>query len=123
MSMDIVIKILGIVFVCLGILYFLKPQFLKRFMLFFKKGKRLYLVALSRFALAVVFLVGANQCHRFWVIFAFGIIFIISGMLLFIMRLEKLRAIIDWYQSQPNWIFRVISLIAVAFGVAIIFSA
>lgn len=121
--MDTVIQIIGIFFVCAAIVYLLKPEILKHLMVFFREGKRLYLVGLIRFALAVIFLLGARECDITWVIVVFGILFIISGLLVFTLGLEKLRSIIDWYQSQPLLLLRVIAVIALVFGALIIYSA
>jgi len=121
--MDIVIKTLGILIALVGIIYFLRPDVMKWLMEFFKKGKRIYFAGLIRFALAVVFLVAARECKHSWVIFAFGILFIISGLLIFILRLEKLKSIIDWYQRQSVLLLRVVAVIALAIGGVIIYSA
>ncbi len=121
--MDIVIKSLGIVFVLIGIVYLLRPDVMKWLMEFFKQGKRIYFAGLIRFALAVVFLLGARECKRFWVIFAFGILFIIGGLLIFILGPEKIKSIIDWWQKQSILLFRVIALITLAVGAIIIYSA
>ena len=123
MGMDIVIKTLGILIALVGIIYFLRPDVMKWLMEFFKKGKRIYFAGLIRFALAVVFLVAARECKHPWVIFAFGILFIISGLLIFILGLEKLKSIIDWYQKQSVLLLRVVAVIALAIGAVIIYSA
>ncbi|MBA7646377.1 hypothetical protein ES703_54139 [subsurface metagenome] len=121
--MDIVIQSLGIVFVLIGIVYLLRPDIMKWLMEFFKQGKRIYFAGLIRFALAVVFLLGARECKRFWVIFAFGILFIISGLLVFIIPLEKIKAYIGWWQKKPPLLLRLMALIALAIGAIIIYSA
>jgi len=100
MGMDIVVKIAGIVFVFIGILYLLKPGVLKSFVEFFKKGRRIYFVGLIRFVLAVIFLLAANQCKRVWVIIVFGILFMISGLLVFMLGTKRLKSILDWWQKQ-----------------------
>ncbi len=121
--MYIVIRSIGVVFVLMAILYLLKPDVMKRLMEFFKQGKRIYFAGLIRFALAIVFLLGAHDCRKFWVIVVFGILFIISGLLVFIIRLEKLKAIIDWYQKQSVLLLRIFALIALAIGAVIIYAA
>ena len=123
MRIVIVIKSLGMLFTLMGIAYLLMPDIIKTLMGFFKKGKRIYFAGLLRFALAVVFLVAARECRYPWVIFASGIIFLIGGLLIFMLGPEKIRRILDWYEQQPGLIFRVIALIVLAFGVIIIFSA
>jgi len=123
MRIVIVIKSLGILFALIGILYLLRPDIIKRLMEFFKKGKRIYLAGLIRFALAVVFLLGAGECDQKWVIAAFGILFLMGGLLIFMLGPEKIRRILDWYQNQSTLIFRVIALIVLAVGAIIIYSA
>ena len=114
MGMDIVIQSLGIVFALAGIVYLLRSDVMKWLMEFFKQGKRMYFAGLIRFALAIVFLVGARECKRFWVIFAFGILFIISGLLVFIIPLEKIKAYIGWWQKKSPLLLRLMALIALA---------
>jgi len=121
--MDIVIRVIGIVFVFMTIVYFLKPDIMKRLMEFFKQGRRMYFAALIRLVLAIVFLLAARQCHHFWVIFAFGVLFIISGLLIFILGPEKVRAYINWWQKQPVMLLRVMALVGLAIGAIVIYSA
>lgn len=121
--MDTVVKIVGIVIVFIAIVYLLKPEIMKRLMEFFKQGKRIYFVGLMRFALAVVFLLGARECDITWVIATFGIIFIISGLLIFMLGPEKLRTMFNWYQNQSLLFLRVLTLITLAIGAVIIYSA
>lgn len=121
--MDIVIRIIGIVFVFMTIVYFLKPDIMKHLMEFFKQGKRMYFAALIRFVLAIVFLLAARQCRHFGVIFAFGALFIISGLLIFILGLGKVKSYINWWQKQPVMLLRVMALVGLAIGAVIIYSA
>ncbi|MCH7556457.1 MAG: DUF2065 family protein [Planctomycetes bacterium] len=123
MGMDIVIQSLGIVFAVVGIVYLLKPNVMKWLMEFFKQGKRIYFSGVIRFVLAIVFFVGARECKHPWVIFAFGILFIIGGFLIFILKSEKIRRMLDWYQKQPVLLLRVIAVITLAVGTIIIYSA
>lgn len=123
MGMDIIIRSLGIVIVVVGIVYLLRPDVMKWLMEFFKHGKRIYLAGLLRLALAVIFLLGARECKHFWVILAFGILFLIGGVLIFILGPQKLRRILDWYQKQSALLLRVIAVIALAIGAIIIYSA
>ena len=121
--MDTVIKVIGIVFVCVAIVYLLKPNVMKWLMEFFKQGKRIYFAGLIRFVLAVIFLLAARECKNFWVIFAFGILFIISGLLIFVLGSKRLKSMIEWYQKQSVLLLRVIALITLAIGAVIIYAA
>lgn len=121
--MDTVITIVGIVFIALGIFLVVKPVVLKRMWKFFIKGKRLYLAGLLRFTLAVIFLIGAGECKNTPLIIVFGIIFLISGLLIFMIRLEKLKSIIGWWQNRSIAFLRIPALILLAIGIIIVCSA
>ena len=64
MDIVIVIKSLGILFVLIGIAYLLRPEIIKKLMGFFRKGKRIYVAGLIRFALAVIFLLAGRRNAR-----------------------------------------------------------
>ncbi|MBN1803949.1 MAG: DUF2065 family protein [Sedimentisphaerales bacterium] len=121
--MKVIIKIVGILIVLLGLLYLLKPDFIKTIMSFIKKGKRIYLAGILRFALSIIFLLGAGECYQKWMIAAFGIMFLISGLLIFLLGPERIRRILDWYQNQPVLIFRIIAVMVLACGAVIVYSA
>jgi uncharacterized protein YjeT (DUF2065 family) len=123
MGMEIIVKIVGIGIVLIGIVYLLKPGVLKRLMEFIKKGKRVYFAAVIRFILAIIFLLGAGECYQQWIIATFGILFLISGLLIIILGPERIRQIFEWYQNQPIVIFRVIAVIVLACGAVIVYSA
>ena len=53
--METVIKIIGTVIVCVGLVYLIKPEIFRVIMGFFAKGNRLYIAAVIRFSLAIVF--------------------------------------------------------------------
>ncbi len=121
--MSTVIQIFGVVIVAIAIVYILKPGVMNRLFEFFKKGKRLYLAVPIRLALAVVFLLGARECKQFWVIFAFGILLLISAILILVLGPNKLRPVIEWWQRQSAVFLRAMALIVLAIGVVIIISA
>jgi len=121
--MDIVVKIIGIFFVAIAIVFLLKPTVMNQLMEFFKKGIRIYFVGLLRLALAVIFLLGARECRQFWIVFAFGILFLISGLLIFVLGPVKTKSIIQWYQRQPVMLHRVMAVMVLAIGIVIILSA
>ena len=121
--MQIVIKSLGVLFILMGVAYLLRPEIVKRLTEFFRKGKRIYFPGLLRFALAVVFFVGARECRSFWIIFACGIIFLLGGLLVFGLGPERIRWTLDWYARQSIVVFRVIAFIVLVFGVIVVFAA
>ncbi|MFZ2146792.1 MAG: hypothetical protein WAV28_06180 [Sedimentisphaerales bacterium] len=121
--MDIVIKSLGIVFVLIGFVFLLRPDIMKWLINFIKRGKRIYLAALIRIALAIVFFVGALECKYPKVIIAFGILFLLAGLLIIALGPERTRRILDWYENQPLLIFRVIAIVPMVLGAIVIYAS
>jgi hypothetical protein len=123
MNMETIIKIIGTAIVCIGLVYLIKPGILRSIIGFFAKGKRLYLAAIIRFALAIVFIMGARHCGLKWVIVMFGLMFLLSGLLIFMMGLEKSKGIIRWYQKQPSFVYRIMAIIVLSVGLIIMYAA
>jgi uncharacterized protein YjeT (DUF2065 family) len=121
--METVIKIIGTVIVCIGLVFLIWPEIMRATTLFFSKGSRLYLAAMVRFALAIVFIMGARNCGIKWVIVLFGLIFLLSGLLIFMLGLQKAKGIIRWYLEQPKFISRVVAGIVLGVGLIIVYAA
>lgn len=121
--MDIFIKSLGIIFMIIGFVFLLRPDIMKLLIAFMKRGKRIYLAALLRFVLAVVFLLGAGECGQKWIIAALGILFLLGGLLILILGPEKTRGILDWYEDQSLVLFRIVAVFPMIIGAVVIYAA
>ena len=117
------IRLIGVTCIAAGIIYMLRPDLPKRLMAFAAKGRRIYLAGILRFAMAVVFLIGAEKCRYKWLIVACGIGFLISGLLVFMLGPKRLNPMLAWFTKQPNLIIRIFAVIALAIGVVICWCA
>lgn len=121
--MSLVVQIIGIVIVAIAVAYLIKPSIMNRLLEFFKKGNRLYIAAPIRLGLGVVFLLAARECKCSWVIGGFGILLLISGILVLVLGPKKLRPMLEWWQKKSALFLRLMALITLAFGVVIILCA
>lgn len=121
--MVMLVKIIGIFITCMGVLIFLNPKTVKKMMAFWRRGKNIYAAALIRVLLAAIFFLSAPQARMPQVIFALGVLTGLGGLLIFILGLEKTKAILDWWDKKPEYFLRLLSLSALAFGALIIYSA
>jgi len=121
--MSIVIKIIGGVLVLLGVLYLVKPVVLKVLLEFFRKGKLIYAAGLIRLALAVVFLLAARECGIPKVITVFVVLFMLSGLVTFMLGPKKLVPLIDWFLKTPVWVLRLLGVITSVISGIIIYAA
>jgi uncharacterized protein YjeT (DUF2065 family) len=123
MNIEIIIKVIGTVIVCIGLVFLIQPEIMRATTRFFSKGSRLYLAAMVRFALAIVFIMGARHCGIRWVIVMFGLIFLLSGLMIFMLGLQKAKGILRWYLEQPKFISRIMAGIVLAVGLIIVYAA
>jgi uncharacterized protein YjeT (DUF2065 family) len=123
MHLQTIIRIIGTVIAVIGLVYMVRPQIMRATTQFFAKGSRLYIAAMVRFALAIVFIMGARHCGIKWVIVMFGLIFLLSGLLIFMMGLPKAKTILRWFLEQPNFIARVAAGIVIAVGLIIVYAS
>jgi len=123
MTMPVVIKIIGALFILIAIGYLVKPEVIKTLIEFFKKGNRLYISAAVRLVLAVVFLLAASQCHIPALIIVFGILFLLGALLILILGPAKLRPMLTWWQSRPLWTIRLLAAVTLIVGALVIYAA
>jgi len=120
--MKALIQVIGVVITLWGILCLIQPGVLKALIEFFQKGKRLYLIGVVRFALAIIFFMAARDCDISWAIFVLGILFLVSGVLIFMLGPAKLHPMMEWYLRQSTLLLRFFGFLTLAIGVAIIYS-
>jgi len=121
--MLILVKLIGIVIVCFGLIFLLKPQTMKNYMSFWVTGKRIYMGALINILIGIVFLLGASQCRLVGFIIAVGIMSLLKGIILFISGPERLKSMLRFWSEKPAAVVRLMALIAIAFGALLIYSA
>lgn len=89
--MVILVRVIGIIIVMMGIIILLNPKTFNQLMNFFKVGRRLYWNGFLRLLFGIVLLLGASQCRRVVVVIAMGILFLLGGVAIFALGLEKLK--------------------------------
>ncbi len=121
--METTIKIIGIILITLGVWFFIVPKMTIKITSVVTKGKRLYFAAAFRVILGIIFLLAANDCRSPWIIKILGIIFLLSGIIIFAFGLEKCREALQWFQNRPSWAYRLPSIVIFAIGCLTIYAA
>lgn len=120
--MLILIKLIGIVIIGFGIIFLVSPNTMRKFMLFCEKGKRVYIAGILRILFGVIFLLAASQCRLAGVIVTLGVLFIIAGVTIFILRLDRIKTMLKWYYGRSLLVLRLIALVPIAIGALILYS-
>ena len=121
--MDKVILVIGIVIILEGILLAARPDWAKKAIKFFCKGRMIYLAGVLRLIIGVLFLVSARECTRQWVIIAFGVLLLVSGVVVFVTKLDKLKAYLSWWYGRSLVTLRLLCVIVFAIGGVIVWAA
>ena len=119
----VIIKAIGLIMAVLGAVFAAVPRKLVKVFPFFKAGKKIYAVGVCRLVCAVIFLLAASQARWSVVIGLFGILLLISGVLIFALKLKHIRAVLDWFPSKPDMVLRAIGVVVLIIGLLIVFAA
>jgi hypothetical protein len=121
--MDLAVKIVGVILICMGLLFLLKPGAVKALTRFFGQDKRIYIGGVVRLVLAILFLLSATGCKHPWIVGVFGIVFLLAGLIIFLSGPTKLKPMLTWFLGRsPVW-SRIIGVVILAFGAVIVYAA
>jgi hypothetical protein len=120
--MPILVSIIGGVITVAGIVFQIKPQIAKSMLEFFIEGKRLYIHAIARIIVAIIFLLAAQKCRIPWVIILLGVLMLASGIVIFGVNLEKIKSFLRWILGKFPLSIRILSSIAIILGIILIYS-
>ncbi len=120
--MAILVSIIGGIITFAGIVFQIRPQIAKSIVEFFIEGKRLYIHAIARIIVAIIFFLAAQRCRVPWVIILLGVLMLASGIVIFGVNLEKIKSFLRWILGKFPISVRILSAIAIILGIIIIYS-
>jgi len=120
--MDKAVLGVGILIILAAIWIAVKPQVCVKMMGFLARGRMVYLVGLLRLAIGGLLLVSATYCGRVWIVIALGVLFLISGTLVFIVRLDRIKATLTWFSKRSMITIRLMALVPILIGAVIIWA-
>lgn len=121
--MVILVRLFGILIVALGIIFLAVPDAMKKYIAFWAKGKRIYTGGILSIVIGIIFLLAASQCKLVWFVVVMGIWALIKGIVLLTLGPEKWLSYINWWTVRPPAALRVLSLVAIALGILLVYSA
>ncbi|MFH1857086.1 MAG: hypothetical protein ABH836_07700 [Candidatus Omnitrophota bacterium] len=121
--MVMIVKLIGVIMLILGAIISFKPETIKKVMAFFEKDKRIYYAGFIRILLGVIFLLAATQCRLTALIALLGLIFLFSGVFIFYLGLDKVKAVIKKWSDKPLSFFRLLAILIIVIGIVIIYAA
>ena len=116
------VKLLGIAYVALGVIFFLKPANVKKFCDYFMKEKQLKLWSVIAIAFGVMFLMAASSCAIPWIVAIFGILAIAKGIILLTPHKKKLFDMANNLVNRSPKDLRVYAVAVLLLGVILIYA-
>ncbi|MCE5184597.1 MAG: hypothetical protein LLF76_00535 [Planctomycetaceae bacterium] len=117
-----IVWLVGILILAWGVTAVLKPGLIKNAVKFFNVGQRFLIAVFIRLLLAIVFLVCAFQTRHPRVILAFGVLFLVAGILLLVLPAQKRRSVLGWWAAKQVWAFQIIGIVVVLIGAVVIWA-
>lgn len=121
--MVLLVKVIGIVIAGIGFMSVMNPALIRRMLKFWRAGRRIYAGGIVRIVFGAVFLFAASRSGIPAVLYTIGILSFTGGVLIFVWKLEKAKAMLDWWDKRPDTVLRVIALFALLIGALIVSSA
>lgn len=121
--MLILVRIIGIIIAVMGIIFLLNPKKMKQVISFWGQGKRFYTAGVLRVVFGIIFLLSASQSRVVGIIITLGILFLIGGITIFAMGLDRVKSVLSWWDKRPLIVLRLGALIALAVGALVLYSA
>jgi len=120
--MLILVRLVGMILVAIGIVFLLSPKRMRQWMVFCEKGVRPYMMGALRILVGILFLLAAPQSRVVWVIVTIGVLALLGGIAIFILGLERFKSMLRWWHGRPLPVLRLIALLAIGFGMLILYS-
>jgi hypothetical protein len=105
-----------------GVLFLIKPDAAKSVMRFFIQNNRVYIAAVVRTIIAIIFLIAARQCRIPWIVISLGVLLLISGIIGFAVKSSSQKAMLNWWLSRPAITIRLLSIIPLIIGAILVYA-
>mgnify|MGYP000109070267 CR=1 FL=1 len=116
-----IVWIVGVLTALCGVLAIFKPNWMKAYIRFISRGRLFYGVIALKIVIGILFLIFARECKLPWAIIAVGILSAVGAAVFGLLPVIKIKAYLNWWQIRPDWMYRVWGILAIAFGLLIMY--
>ena len=117
--MSILVKIIGLLIAVFGCYLFAWPLFTQKVFNFIREGKRIYWAGVVRSFVGLALLLAAARSPVPVAAIAVGILFLLSGIIVFACDLEKMKSLLAHYNEMSPFIIRLLGLIVACLGILV----
>jgi hypothetical protein len=120
--MNIIVLIIGWLVLLLGLLGIASPHSLVNAVLGMSSATRFYVTVIVRIVVGIIFLFAARRCRVAWLVYLFGVIILLSGIVLLFLGAGRLDEIINWFAARSDAGLRSAYVVDVIIGALLIFA-
>lgn len=120
--MILLAKIVALLITALGMAFVVNPALMDPWIRFWTTGKRWYGIGILRIAVGIICLLAAFQARTSGILSMLALLFLASGVFVFVVGSEKLKIYISWWADLSALARRLLGVVTVAFGVMMIFA-
>lgn len=120
--MKITVWIIGALIVFEAVVLLIKPDLYRKAVKLLARGRLMYIPAALVIVFGVIFLVYARACNIPWLIIVFGLIMLAKGIWLFAVKIDNVRATMQWLQERGDTTLRILGILALAIGAVILYA-
>lgn len=117
------VKLVGVLMVVAGVIYFMKPNLMKKSAAILLKEKGFYIAGIISFIIGMIFLGAASQCTLRWLVRLFGVLAIVKGILAFTLGQKRITSLFNGLMQKSPKALRSIVVIKIVLGILLIYSA
>jgi hypothetical protein len=117
------LKFIAILLVVDAIIIITRPDFIKTYISIFAQGAKIYIAAVIKAALGIVFLFGATGKSTLpWLIIIFGIL-AIGGAVFIVAMPHKARAMTNWLAHRSFFTIRCFAIVYLLIAAMLVYAA
>jgi len=120
--MNIIVLIVGWLILLLGLLGIASPHSLVDAVVGMSSATRFYVTVIVRIVVGIIFLYAARRCRVAWLVYLFGVIILLSGIVLLFLGAGRLDEIINWFAARSDAGLRSAYIVDVIIGALLIFA-
>ena len=117
-----IVLIAGLAAITCCLLILIVPRFLRRMIVFFSVGSRLYLGGFIRITLGVLLLLFASQSRLWGYVVAVGLIVAAAGLSVFFFGLRRIKQLLLRIQNQSNLVLRLYAIFGLAIWALLVYA-
>jgi hypothetical protein len=117
-----VIVVVGWLIVLIGLWGIARPHSLIDTVLAWPSATRLYVTAITRIVVGVIFIFAAPRCRIPWLIYVLGVLVLLSGIVLFFLGAGRVDEIVNWFAARSDLCIRPAYVVTTLFGALVVYA-